>query len=517
MVNLNNSRRNRTDLVAGTLELKQVISELFEAYLLSRNHQGLRGLSDVQKDVSHRHLEMILCDLFAAWEGDPEKFIGYSRGKSNFVRGGSYWNSRLGVAFPARDTFVNLIVFLEEQGFLENHLAPQGGEGLSSRMRATASLVRMFCERQITWVHFIQGRETENIVVKDESKSLIPLDAAEGREGINLEQAEENLRFINGNLGRTFINLNVTDRGLAELSARTTGNDLDGNDFREPFEPSNRFLRRIFALGSFEFGGRFYGGWWQGIPSDMRKFIEIDGAVTREYDYSSMQPTLMYAQMGMPAPEDAYSLPGWPAEIRPLAKKAFNQLVNSDDSSRNPNQWHRFAPSILPDPLPRNWSEQNIGQKAQAQRAAFEVRYGRPYGDLFHDLMEFHAPIEPFFFSRSWGVFQRQDSDIAEQVMLRMLNGERSVTILPIHDSFIVRRGEEETLDRTMREVFEEVTGMRCNLKFEEAVYDRPEGNDGIHIVMADDLHEPAMRSIIEQTMYHRRWKEWEDVIGPLD
>ena len=90
-------------------------------------------------------------------------------------------------------------------------------------------------------------------------------------------------------------------------------------------------------------------------------------------------------------------------------------------------------------------------------------------------------------------------------------------TILPIHDSFIVRRGEEETLDRTMREVFEEVTGMRCNLKFEEAVYDRPEGNDGIHIVMADDLHEPAMRSIIEQTMYHRRWKEWEDVIGPLD
>ena len=110
---------------------------------------------------------------------------------------------------------------------------------------------------------------------------------------------------------------------------------------RSPVDFSQRQLRRIFALSSFSNGGRFYGGWWQGIPSKFRKYIQIDRAVTVELDFSTLQPRILYASVGLKPPPDSYLLPGWPDDIRPVTKKLFSQLINSDKSSRNPKQWHR--------------------------------------------------------------------------------------------------------------------------------------------------------------------------------
>lgn len=81
----------------------------------------------------------------------------------------------------------------------------------------------------------------------------------------------------------------------------------------------------------------FYGGWWQGLPSEYRKYIEIDGAMTVELDYATIQPRFLYVKAGAEAPEDSYSVPGWSSELRPTIKKAFNQLVNSKERIRNPN------------------------------------------------------------------------------------------------------------------------------------------------------------------------------------
>src|SRR5665213_2823864 len=53
-------------------------------------------------------------------------------------------------------------------------------------------------------------------------------------------------------------------------------------------------LYRVFNNGSFKEGGRFYGGWWQGIPSRYRQYITIDGHTTWEYDYSYLHPAMLY-------------------------------------------------------------------------------------------------------------------------------------------------------------------------------------------------------------------------------
>ena len=61
-----------------------------------------------------------------------------------------------------------------------------------------------------------------------------------------------------------------------------------------------KFVRRIFNNGSWEEGGRFYGGWWQRIPWQWRVQISVNGASdgSVEVDYSGHHIVLLYALEG---------------------------------------------------------------------------------------------------------------------------------------------------------------------------------------------------------------------------
>ena len=284
--------------------------------------------------------------------------------------------------------------------------------------------------------------------------------------------------------------------------------------FREALEFSNRFLRRIFSLGSFSNGGRFYGGWWQGLPSEYRKFIEIEGCITREMDYATLQPHMLYAFVDKEPPVDSYILEGWDVSLRPVIKKAFNQLVNSDPSSRNPKQWHRFGPDLDPHPLPVDWNEMSLPQRIKSRRQQFEKLTGRSYSDLLSDLIKLHEPIEKDFFSSAWGATQNLDSQIAERVMIKLLDSSPPITALPIHDSFIVRRGGEQLLHNAMTESFSEVIGTECKIDLDDAVYDPPEGYEGPTLVNASDIFDETKTHMETHRKYHIREEQWRKVHG---
>ncbi len=50
-------------------------------------------------------------------------------------------------------------------------------------------------------------------------------------------------------------------------------------------------VHRIFNEGSFEKGGRFYGGWWMSLKEEDRKHITINGEPTIEIDYVALHPS----------------------------------------------------------------------------------------------------------------------------------------------------------------------------------------------------------------------------------
>ena len=67
-------------------------------------------------------------------------------------------------------------------------------------------------------------------------------------------------------------------------------------------------MRRIFNNGSWEQGGRFYGGWWQGIGKDLRHDIMIDNKPTIEIDFKAMHAALLFAATNQQSEFDPYSL-----------------------------------------------------------------------------------------------------------------------------------------------------------------------------------------------------------------
>ena len=62
------------------------------------------------------------------------------------------------------------------------------------------------------------------------------------------------------------------------------------------FGAATHQLHRVFNRASFSQGGRFYGPWWQNIPSELRADITINGIQTVEMDYPRLHPTLMCMQ-----------------------------------------------------------------------------------------------------------------------------------------------------------------------------------------------------------------------------
>lgn len=96
---------------------------------------------------------------------------------------------------------------------------------------------------------------------------------------------------------------------------------------------NNRYLRRIFNNGTFDEGGRLYGGFWQSLSSDARlEHICIKGDGPVEYDYGQMSLTLLYAEAGETPPDgDLYDLSehGIPTTCRKGIKKVIQAIINS--------------------------------------------------------------------------------------------------------------------------------------------------------------------------------------------
>lgn len=501
------SRRNRIYLATIDRRVAELATEMVAEHRRNRKKE----YSEQERAEYQRHFELVLLDLLAANSTDPALYVGYSRRMEAFLRDGSYWDEEAQRPAISRTYYLAAISFLHSKGWIDNVTAQAGYGGFSSRMRATEQLRQRFAESRLTWASVSADLNRPIITMKDDDKKPVSLPAP-GQ--FDLEAARQNLLRINRNLDSTFINIDISDEQHDALRHRLMGQHIDVDrdaigEEREPLDFSNRTLRRVFARGSYGMGGRFYGGWWQGVPSDLRRHIEIEGAVTVEMDYSSMQPCIFYAEAGQLPPADAYRLRGWDGTPRETIKKLFNQLINSDATSKNPRQWHRFAPAIEID-------AEGVGQHqlAKMQREAFRERTGRDYAELIADLLDFHRPIENAFFSKSWGRMQRVDSDIAERVMLTLLDADRPIVALPIHDSFIVGRGAENILKTTMMEAFKEVVRANANVDREATVWDGPLPIEGL--VFGEDIHQQALDHGLTYTRYHQRERDWNDARGMI-
>lgn len=239
------------------------------------------------------------------------------------------------------------------------------------------------------------------------------------------------------------------------------------------------FLYRVFSNGSIELGGRFYGGWWQIIPSRYRPYITINSLATYEIDYSAFHPTMLYALNDLPVPEGDlydfnYRFPGYPnwdpttepyKTLRDIHKKLFNAYLN------DPKGRYRLPIKDI----------EVIGMSTQRLREQMLLKH----------------PI--LIVSQGIGLeLQYLDSQIAEYVILDLLKDD--ITCLPVHDSFIVDRRFVSRLEDAMNRGYRKFVPGHPKLKLEKpqqfSEFQMPFTPDG-------ELNRPAMYAMHESAIHN--------------
>ena len=256
------------------------------------------------------------------------------------------------------------------------------------------------------------------------------------KDWVNVEQTkeikdiQENLYMINLFLSKQCITLDLDDKQLSELVNTVTIKEQD----TELLDLRRIQLVRIFSRGSIDKGGRFYRGWWQGIPSIHRPHIRINGKKTIEVDYSGMHLRMLYAlcNIEFPYDKDPYDigLEDWEGKEDPrrkTIKKAFNAILNDEEGTRK-------------------------------LKAKEETVLGLSNDEFNQKLKDTHPKIYQEIQSDIGLRLQKLDSDIAEDVLLQLTS--LSIPCLPVHDSFIVTASNELLLIDLLKNSFRKYLGV---------------------------------------------------------
>ncbi|MDB2639058.1 hypothetical protein N9Y91_08680 [Alphaproteobacteria bacterium] len=292
-------------------------------------------------------------------------------------------------------------------------------EGSITRFAANDELLSIFSDIKDDPFKVIQPNlSSESIILRDKidgkKQQIDYLDTP----GVN--EMRDNLLLINKCLKAHYPDIRIRDDEWFPLQER-----IMADPKKQPIDLTRRTLVRIFSEGRFDRGGRFYRGWWQNVPSEYRPYITIAGKKTCEYDFSQLNPHMVYflrdKELGS---EDAYNRV-FDCDHRDLVKEAFNAMMQS-------------STPLLKEPEDIDLSE---------------VDFDWPF--LRQAIMDAHKPIQDMFFKGHGNYLQYVDSVMAEDVMLKFAKSDYA-PVLPIHDSFIMQFafGESDELEEDMRRAF---------------------------------------------------------------
>jgi hypothetical protein len=309
---------------------------------------------------------------------------------------------------------------------------------------------------------------SEGIVLKDDKKKKIEYGDIQ-----IANEARDRLQVINTMLHNHWADIALPDNELIAHKAAVSRKREE--EASQSFDFAARTVYRVFNNLDWEQGGRFYGAWWMACPSRLRRHILIDGKQTVEVDYSGLHPAILYAEAGLPIPDDPYerclTTEGNKAERR-LVKRTFNALLNAG----------------------------SVAGLTEIEGYSADLT-GRDWKAFKHFIVSKYPEFSQHFGSGVGLRLQRKDSDLAETVMLEF--AQKGYACLPVHDSFLVHHELQNDLIDSMKEAFEAEFGAVGKVAFEVGL-EEPVENIG-------DPIEPDIQALLHPTGYEARLQAFRE------
>ena len=419
--------------------------------------QSIRARNRTEKELIRYQyaVKYLLTDLWKAHWKHPDAECSINKRSGYYSESKRYRDPQLTYKMTVEQAFNGLIdldlIRITKEGFYDRITY----EGSLTRFKATQKLAEQFNELKVHPSVLIKPDiNIETVLLRDivdGKRVLIDYD-----DDKDTERWRNNLKKINRCFLRHIIDLRIKDKEVIELQDR-----LLREDNKEPFDLTKKVLVRIFTNKSFVSGGRFYRGWWQNIPSEYRKFITLDSKVTTEFDYSQLNPNMIYDRYNLElGSDDAYDrvLEG---KHRDIVKQAFNAMIQA-------------STPLVQKPKKLDLSNLELSWK-----------------DLRDAILKKHKAIQHLFFKGIGNRLQFEDSCIAESIMLHF--AEMDAPALPVHDSFIMHHsfGSYGELEEAMRRAYYERFNTDIKVKKEMVVEQKsniPINEDGSISLKVDDI-----------------------------
>jgi len=397
--------------------------------------QGKRKRAWKTKDAENFKLVIaaVIANALRASASEPSKKVYYSR------RSGAFSLRSYFPPFIGHDNLIHVVDTLEALDALEcirveSRRSPfKIKHPKQSTFQATALLLEVLADLGIRAEHVERSADEPVVYLKDKEKHLVAYDPDEP-EVRSIIQAVEG---YNDCVGGVDIRLAMSEAALAEMF------DAMAKDKkrRSPINFGDKRLRRIFNNSTFDQGGRWYGGWWQNVPSGYRAHLLIDGEETIELDYSGCFIRMLYHREGidLDPTADVYFLPQIDAAfraqgmndwegVRGAVKQLMNILINASETD--------YISGFSDLTLPRGFEDLDLVYSLLAKK---------------------HEPIASYFKSGEGVRLMRVESDIAEAILME--GATKGLAVLPIHDSFVVQKRHGTWLREAMLSGYRDVFG----------------------------------------------------------
>jgi hypothetical protein len=432
-------------------EINKVVDTVFNTF--SDDDKNLiRGRSNnIGRASGKTHLKVILLDLYVAWLTDPTLSIGVGMSNASYVV-----NSRYNALYIS-PRIRPIVHILHKIGFIDlvngsNDRTGSGNNNHTTRIRAAGPLHLLFAEMGLEIFQIDSHHQKECIILKDldtdEEGNTIKITVNGKKKKVKSKPVEYDdneftnharsiLSRYNQLLSETYIDILFLDEPF--ITRTNKYNKIQ----KIPINQQNKFVRRIFSRRKWDKNGRFYGGWWQQIPSHLRRQIAINNLPTVEVDYKGLHASILAAEHGQyNKTGDIYSLGDQVFEHfdlkkqRQLVKFLVLTAINAKDKGSAFSAFRSGCPTGTPEKSLKNLQLEQL-------LTAFINKHPYLEENLCND-----EGIRLMFL----------DSQITSIIIETFTDMKKP--ILSIHDSYIVQTTDTDLLREIMKKASLSVVGV---------------------------------------------------------
>lgn len=425
-------------------------------------------------------LRVLILDLYVAWLEDPALSIGVPMSVNAWDTTSRYNALRIS------KQIIPIVKRLEELELIDlargSYAGPYAPYNRTTRIRASKKLQEQFMGLKVVRDDIYRIEAEECIVMKDGMAFGDGTKVHNYQDTDETNRMREELQAYNRVLVDSFIDFPTLDEPVVQRT------DQYGRVYRQALDHHHHFVRRIFSRGSWELNGRFYGAWWQLIPSAMRKEIYINDTPTVEVDFKGLHVSLLSAEQGRELQGDPYmleglTLPGVPAELqRALVKQLVLTALNAKDRK---SAFQSFRDG---------WPANHYGKGMTNEEVSFLL-------DAFTDQ---HPHLKDLMCADQGIRLMNVDARIADRVHRHFT--QQGVPVLSVHDSFIIDYTRVGELKRVMAEASAAVVGRPMAVSASSPGLDEMDAE--LRLDFIEWLQAPRCPA------YLRRMKAWEARVG---